>query len=115
MLDSYSNYFCLKIFCFLNENSFLSLIVKYISIFSTNKIATYPIQYIVTHLNSKIQMQIIIHEINKNLMKLVLDIYGTHVIEKIVISFDKELCNEIFNFITETIIFLSNQLKDYIW
>ena len=43
-------------------------------------------------------MQIIIHQINKNLMKLALDIYGTHVIEKILISFDKELCNEIFNF-----------------
>ena len=114
LLDPYANYFCLKLFCFLNENdriSFLSLIVKNISIFSTNKIATYPIQYIVTHLNSKIEMQIIIHQINKNLMKLALDIYGTHVIEKILISFDKELCNEIFNFITENFIFLSNHVN----
>ena len=114
LLDPYANYFCLKLFCFLNENdriSFLSLIVKNISIFSTNKIATYPIQYIVTHLNSKIEMQIIIHQINKNLMKLALDIYGTHVIEKIVISFDKELCNEIFNFITDNFIFLSNHVN----
>ena len=114
LLDPYANYFCLKLFCFLNENdriSFLSLIVKNISIFSTNKIATYPIQYIVTHLNSKIEMQIIIHQINKNLMKLALDIYGTHVIEKILISFDKELCNEIFNFITDNFIFLSNHVN----
>ena len=114
LLDPYANYFCLKLFCFLNENdriSFLSLIVKNISIFSTNKIATYPIQYIVTHLNSKIEMQIIIHQINKNLMKLALDIYGTHVIEKILISFDKELCSEIFNFITENFIFLSNHVN----
>ena len=114
LLDPYANYFCLKLFCFLNENdriSFLSLIVKNISIFSTNKIATYPIQYIVTHLNSKAEMQIIIHQINKNLMKLALDIYGTHVIEKILISFDKELCNEIFNFITDNFIFLSNHVN----
>ena len=114
LLDPYANYFCLKLFCFLNENdriSFLSLIVKNISIFSTNKIATYPIQYIVTHLNTKTEMQIIIHQINKNLMKLALDIYGTHVIEKILISFDKELCNEIFNFITENFIFLSNHVN----
>ena len=114
LLDPYANYFCLKLFCFLNENdriSFLSLIVKNISIFSTNKIATYPIQYIVTHLNSKTEMQIIIHQINKNLMKLALDIYGTHVIEKILISFDKELCSEIFNFITENFIFLSNHVN----
>ena len=114
LLDPYANYFCLKLFCFLNENdriSFLSLIVKNISIFSTNKIATYPIQYIVTHLNSKTEMQIIIHQINKNLMKLALDIYGTHVIEKILISFDKELCNEIFNFITDNFIFLSNHVN----
>jgi hypothetical protein len=114
LLDPYANYFCLKLFCFLNENdriSFLSLIVKNISIFSTNKIATYPIQYIVTHLNSKTEMQIIIHQMNKNLMKLALDIYGTHVIEKILISFDKELCNEIFNFITENFIFLSNHVN----
>ena len=114
LLDPYANYFCLKLFCFLNENdriSFLSLIVKNISIFSTNKIATYPIQYIVTHLNTKTEMQIIIHQINKNLMKLALDIYGTHVIEKILISFDKELCSEIFNFITENFIFLSNHVN----
>ena len=114
LLDPYANYFCLKLFCFLNENdriSFLSLIVKNISIFSTNKIATYPIQYIVTHLNSKTEMQIIIHQMNKNLMKLALDIYGTHVIEKILISFDKELCNEIFNFITDNFIFLSNHVN----
>lgn len=114
LLDPYANYFCLKLFCFLNVNdrlSFISIIVKNISIFSTNKIATYPIQFIVTHLCSKNEMQIIIHQINKNLMKLALDIYGTHVIEKIIICFEQEYLKEIFNFITENFIFLANHVN----
>ncbi len=114
LLDPYANYFCLKLFCFLNNNdrlSFLSIIVKNICIFSINKISTYPIQFIVSHLYSKIEMQIIINQINKNLMKLALDIYGTHVIEKIIINFDKEYLKEIFNFITENLIFLSKHVN----
>ena len=117
LLDPYANYFCMKLFCFLNNNdrlSFLSIIVKNICIFSINKISTYPIQFIVSHLYSKIEMQIIINQINKNLMKLALDIYGTHVIEKIIINFDKEYLKEIFNFIIENLIFLSKQLMDYV-
>ena len=117
LLDPYANYFCLKLFCFLNNNdrlSFLSIIVKNICIFSINKISTYPIQFIVSHLYSKIEMQIIINQINKNLMKLALDIYGTHVIEKIIINFNKEYLKEIFNFIIENLIFLSKQLMDYV-
>ncbi len=114
LLDPYANYFCLKLFCFLNNNdrlSFLSIIVKNICIFSINKISTYPIQFIVSHLYSKMEMQIIINQINKNLMKLALDIYGTHVIEKIIINFDKEYLKEIFNFITENLIFLSKHVN----
>ena len=114
LLDPYANYFCLKLFCFLNENdrvSFISIIVKNISIFSTNKIATYPIQFIITHLYSKTEMEIIIHQINKNLMKLALDIYGTHVIEKIIICFEKEYLKEIFIFITDNFIFLANHVN----
>ena len=104
----------MKLFCFLNNNdrlSFLFTIVKNICIFSINKISTYPIQFIVSHLYSKIEMQIIINQINKNLMKLALDIYGTHVIEKIIINFDKEYLKEIFNFITENLIFLSKHVN----
>ena len=114
LLDPYGNYFCLKLFCLLNSNdriSFLSIIAKNITIYSTNKISTYPIQYIVSHLNSKKEMEIIIYHINKNLMKLALDIYGTHVLEKIIISFEKEYLKEIFNFITENLIFLSNHVN----
>ena len=115
LLDPYANYFCLKLLCFLNNNdrlSFLSIIVKNICIFSINKISTYPIQFIVSHLYSKIEMQIIINQINKNLMKLALDIYGTHVIEKIIINFDKEYLKEIFNFIIENLIFLSKHVNE---
>ena len=56
-------------------------------------------------------MEIIIYQINKNLMKLALDTYGTHVLEKIIISFEKEYLKDIFNFITENLIFLSNHVN----
>ena len=112
LLDPYANYFCLKIFYFLNFNDrivFLKKISPILDVLCVNKIATYPIQCIIEQLISDEEKNIIVNSLKKNLMKLCFDVYGAHVIEKLIINFgyEKHLEN-ILNFISENFLFLSN-------
>ena len=109
--DSYGNYFCTQLFCLLDNNdrfNYLSIITNNIIILSLNKIATYPTQFIIGKLKTRNEKQMILQPIKLNLQKLSLDVYGTHVLEKIIMTFETEYCYEIFNFIVENLIFLSN-------
>ena len=109
--DSYANNFCVQLFCYLELNdryTFLYIVSNNIMILSLNKIGTYPVQFIIGKLHSKKEKQMIIQIIKLNLLQLSLDIYGTHVIEKIIMTFEFEFIFEIFNFITENLIYLSN-------
>ena len=112
LLDPYANYFCLKIFYFLNSNDriiFLKKISPILDVLSVNKIATYPIQCIIEKLISDEEKNIIVNSLKKNLMKLCFDVYGAHVIEKIIINFDYEKhLDYILNFISDNFLFLSN-------
>ena len=111
LLDPYANYFCLKIFYFLNSNdriAFLENTSGNLDVLSTNKISTYPIQCIVEHLNTDKEKEIVINSINKQLMKLCLDIYGTHVLEKILNCFEYEFVKPIMKFILDNFLFLAN-------
>ena len=112
LLDPYANYFCLKIFYFLNFNDrliFLKKISSILDVLSVNKIATYPIQCIIEKLISDEEKNIIVNSLKKNLMKLCFDVYGAHVIEKIIINFDYEKhLDYILNFISDNFLFLSN-------
>ena len=112
LLDPYANYFCLKIFYFLNFNDrivFLKKISPILDVLCVNKIATYPIQCIIEQLISDEEKNIIVNSLKKNLMKLCFDVYGAHVIEKLIINFgyEKQLEN-ILNFISDNFLFLSN-------
>jgi hypothetical protein len=69
LLDSYANYFCLKIFYFLNQNDrflFLSKIAYNFATLSTNKISTYPIQCILQNLTNPSEQAIIIQGLLMN-------------------------------------------------
>ena len=113
LFDIYANYFCLKIFYFLNEDDriiFLMNISNNLDNLSINKISTYPIQCIIEKLNNEKEQEIIFNGIINNLMKLCIDVYGTHVIEKIFSSFfnyEKYLIY-ISNFILDNFIYLVN-------
>ena len=112
LLDPYANYFCLKIFYFLNFNDrivFLKKISPILDVLCVNKIATYPIQCIIEQLISDEEKNIIVNSLKKHLMKLCFDVYGAHVIEKLIINFgyEKQLEN-ILNFISDNFLFLSN-------
>ena len=53
----------------------------------------------------------ILRPIKMNLFKLALDIYGSHVIEKILMTYEIEYCIDIYNFIIENLIYLSNHVN----
>ena len=111
LLDPYANYFCLKIFYYLNNNDrifFLKKISPILDILSVNKIATYPIQCIIEKLNSDEEILIVINFLKKSLIKLSLDIYGAHVIEKLITHFHyKSYLDDILNFITDNFLYLA--------
>ena len=112
ILDIYANYFCLKIFYFLNKEDriiFLKNISNNLDNLSVNKISTYPIQCIIEKLNYEEEFEIVFNGIKNNLMKLSVDIYGTHVLEKILNTFNYEkYIIHISNFIIDNFIFLVN-------
>ena len=93
ILDIYANYFCLKIFYFLNQEDrmlFLYNISHNFDNLCINKISTYPIQCIIENLKSEEEFDLIFNSIKNKLMKLSFDIYGTHVLEKIITTFNYE-------------------------
>ena len=112
ILDIYANYFCLKIFYFLNKNDrllFLTNISDNFDELCINKISTYPIQCIIEKLNTEEEFDLIFNSLKNNLMELCFDIYGTHVIEKILTSFNYEKhIIHISNFILDNFISLVN-------
>ena len=114
LLDPYANYFCLKLFCYLGQQerlAYLSLITKNIVTFSVNKIATYPIQCIIGSLVTNAEKELLMEHIDKNIKKLSLDIYGTHVIEKIIMCLEPEYCRNIIKFILDNYTFLANHVN----
>ena len=109
----YSNYFCLKLFFVLtpiDQLLFLKSISLHFVELCTDKISTYPIQCIIEHSHKSFpQQKIIINSIQNNrLMELCIDIYGTHVIEKILTYFDSSLTLYIVNFSLNHFLFLAN-------
>ncbi len=112
--DQNASSFCLKLFCCLDLNdrfNYLNLITNNIIQLSMNKIATYGIQFIIEKLYSSNEKLMILRPIKMNLLKLALDIYGTHVIEKILMTFEFEYSIDIYNFIIENLIFLANHVN----
>ena len=91
LFDPYANYFCLKLFHFLSPSDrilYLTYISPYLIGLSLNKIATYPIQEIIELVNTTQEKEIIFHALSRNLLKLSLDVYGTHVLERVLTYFE---------------------------
>ena len=111
LIDPYANYFCLKIFYILNDSDriqFLKKISNNIEIISNNKISTYPFQCIIDNLKNNQEKKIINKNIKKNLMKLSLNIYGTHVLEKFIDVLDYQYLKNIFSFVEDNFLLLAN-------
>ena len=111
LTDPYANYFILKIFTHLNSSdrmSFLTKISKTLDWLSINKISTYPIQIIIEKTSSRREQELIMNSISKYVIKLSLDVYGTHVVERILINFPYDLIEPISYAISQNFLFLAN-------
>ena len=108
--DSYSNYFCKKLFKNLNQNDrkeYLTIIQKDLIKLSKDPIATYPIQSIIEELGSKTEKNLFYQGIKNYISNLSYHIYGSRILEKILTYFDEEFHQEIIGFICENFIELA--------
>ena len=109
--DSYGYEFCVQLFSCLHINdrfNYLNIVTNNIIFLCLNKVSTFSIQFLIEKLNTKTEKLMFLQPIKLNLLKLSLDIYATHVIEKIISTFETEYCYEIFNFIIQNLVYLSN-------
>ena len=112
--DPYANYFCIKLFqnISLKERiSFLTNISKQIVHLSTNKISTCSIQSLIANINTKKEKELFVKSINKVIKKLAYDNCGAHVLEKVLICFEREYTGNIISFVVENFILLANNVN----
>ena len=114
LLDPIANYFCIKLFLLLNpidNTKFFSLIIQNFILLSINKVSTHFIQLLISQIININKRKMIIQIVNSNLLKFSFDIYGCHIIEKIIICYEPVICKDIYNFIINNFIMLSNHVN----
>ena len=114
LLDPIANYFCIKLFLLLNQidnTKFFSLIIQNFILLSINKVSTHFIQLLISEIININKRKMIIQIVNSNLLKFSFDIYGCHIIEKIIICYEPVICKDIYNFIINNFIMLSNHVN----
>ena len=100
--DNYANYFCKKFYDSLNQKDrieYLIAIQSQLSNLAIDPIATYPIQGIIEKLGSKNEKKIIYLGIKDSIATFCYNVYGTHIIEKILSYFEDEFTKEIIDFV----------------
>ena len=108
--DSYSNYFCKKLFRNLSQKDrieYLTLIQPELNALSKDSIATYPIQNIIEELGSKNEKNIFYLGIKNYIDNLAYNIYGARILEKILAYFEDEFKKEIIEYICENFLELA--------
>ena len=112
--DSYANYFCKKLFNCLNQKDrveFLSIIQNDLNILAIDYIATYPIQGIIEQLGSKAEKNIIYLGIKNYIPIFCYNVYGTHILEKMLSYFEEEFTIEIIDFVYNNFIDLAYHIN----
>ena len=112
--DNYANYFIKKFFeclCQKDRVDFLNTIQNNLNTLAIDMTATYPIQGIIEQLGSKIEKKIIYLGIKNSINIYCYNIYGTHVLEKILTSFEEEFTKEIIDFVYNNFIDLSYNIN----
>ena len=108
--DNYANYFCKKFFNCLNQKDrieYLILIQNDLSSLSIDFTATYPIQGIIEILGSKAEKRIFYLGIKDSISVFCYNVYGTHILEKILSFFEEEFIREIIDYVYNNFISLS--------
>ncbi len=110
MTDPYANYFCQKFYGFLSKEDkilFLKQIRSSLINIAISKIGTYPLQGIIEQLTTQTERDIIISTIKDYILNLSQDLYGTHVIEKILICFSEDSIDFIYDIIIDNFLLLA--------
>ena len=114
MKDPYANYFCKKLFSYLNQKEridFLLSIQSKIPKLCKHKVATYPIQGVIEEVGSKLEKTIIVNSIQNLIQELCFDAFGAHVIEKIFGCFEEEFILPILNYVKNNFLLLANNVN----
>ena len=112
--DNYANFFCKKFFCCLNQKDridYLNIIQKDLGSLAIDFTATYPIQGIIEQLGSKAEKKIIYMGIKDFINIFCYNIYGTHILEKILSYFEEEFIKEIIDYVYNNFIDLSYNIN----
>ena len=108
--DNYANYFCKKFFDCLNQKDrieYLTIIQNDLGILAIDVTATYPIQGIIEQLGSNAEKSIIYLGIKDYINIFCYNIYGTHVLEKMLSYFEDKFIKEIIDFVYNNFIDLA--------
>ena len=100
--DNYANYFCKKFFDCLNQKDrieYLTIIQNDLGMLAIDITATYPIQGIIEQLGSSAEKNIIYLGIKDYINIFCYNIYGTHVLEKMLSYFEDKFTQEIIDFV----------------
>ena len=112
--DNYANYFCKKFFECLNQKErieYLTIIQNDLNILAIDVTATYPIQGMIEQLGSKAEKRIIYLGIKDFINIFCYNIYGTHVLEKMLSYFEDEFIKEIIDYVYNNFIELSYHIN----
>ena len=114
LCDPFATHSCLQLFFSLSSNErilFLYAISPQLSSLSINNISTYPIQCIISNLTTQQEKEIILNNINNIYSLLAYDIYGCHVLEKVLLCLDDNFKSPIMNFIISNFISLATHVN----
>ena len=114
LCDPFATHSCLQLFFSLSSNErilFLYVISPQLSSLSVNNISTYPIQCIISNLTTQQEKEIILNNIKHIYSLLAYDIYGCHVLEKVLLCLDDNFKSPIMNFIISNFISLATHVN----
>ena len=112
--DNYSNYFCKKFFNCLSQKDrieYLTIIQNDIGSLAIDPTGTYPIQGIIEQLGSKVEKRIIYMGIKDSINVYCYNIYGTHILEKMISYFEEEFIQEIIDYVYNNFIDLAYHIN----
>ena len=112
--DNYANYFCKKFFDCLSQKDrieYLTIIQNDLSMLAIDITATYPIQGIIEQLGSNAEKNIIYLGIKDNINIFCYNVYGTHVLEKMLSYFEDKFIQEIIDFVYNNFIDLAYHIN----
>ena len=108
--DNYANYFCKKFFECLSQKDrieYLTIIQNELGLLAIDITATYPIQGIIEQLGSNTEKNIIYLGTKDYINIFCYNVYGTHVLEKILSYFEDQFTQEIIDFVYNNFIDLA--------